>query len=417
MKLAWAQAAALLLAAAAADAQTFTQRGYVEGQLLLYPQEGQTDPQRGVGDVLVREELFARPVAWLQVAAGADLRANSHEQVEDAWRLDWADRGVRRPRLAVRRLAATVTRGPLTVDAGKQFIRWGTTDIITPTDRFSPRDFLNVITSEFLPVVGARVTCGIAGDTFEGVWLPRMTPSRVPLFDQRWTVVPPEAAGFTVVDRGSEIPAGSQVGVRWRHVAGGFEMALSYFDGFNHLPNIASTVEASPPTIILRREYPRIRAFGADGALPTRWFTAKAEAEYFTDAARSPERMQQRSDDYILYVIQFERQSGEWVFVGGYAGEYVTTSRGSLVFAPDRGLARSFVGRAAYTIDPRRSLAVEGTVRRRGDGLYGKLEYSEARGRHWRATLAAVVISGHRDDFLGQYRRNSHVGVALRYSF
>jgi hypothetical protein len=119
----------------------------------------------------------------------------------------------------------------------------------------------------------------------------------------------------------------------------------------------------------------------------------------------------------VLYVIQLERQSGEWVFVGGYAGEVVTTSRGSLVFAPDRGLARSFVGRASYTIDPRRTVAAEGTIRRAGGGVYTKIEYSEARGQHWRVTAGAVVIAGHSDDFLGQYHRNGHLSLALRYSF
>src|SRR5260370_16689024 len=51
------------------------------------------------------------------------------------------------------------------------------------------------------------------------------------------------------------------------------------------------------------------------------------------------------------YVLQLERQSGEWLFVGGYAGEVVTARRAVLSFAPDRGTSRSIVGRASYTID------------------------------------------------------------------
>jgi len=56
-------------------------------------------------------------------------------------------------------------------------------------------------------------------------------------------------------------------------------------------------------------------------------------------------------------------------------------------------------------------------VRQDGQGFYSKVEYSQARGQHWRATLSGIVIAGSPDDFLGQYDRNSHVGVALRYSF
>jgi D-serine dehydratase len=39
---------------------------------------------------------------------------------------------------------------------GKQFVRWGKADIVTPTDHFAPRDFLGVIDNEFLPVTGVR---------------------------------------------------------------------------------------------------------------------------------------------------------------------------------------------------------------------------------------------------------------------
>ena len=75
------------------------------------------------------------------------------------------------------------------------------------------------------------------------------------------------------------------------------------------------------------------------------------------------------------------------------------------------------LGEASYTIDPNRSVAFEGAIRQNGDGGYTKLEYSQARGQHWRATIGGTLIRGEPGDFLGQYRRNSHVSVALRYSF
>ena len=107
--------------------------------------------------------------------------------------------------------------------------------------------------------------------------------------------------------------------------------------------------------------------------MPLRWLTIKGEASYFTSSTPS-------TDEYVLYVVQVERQTGEWLFVGGYAGEVVTEQRASLTFAPDRGLTRSFVGRASYTIDPARSVSLEAAVRQNGDGAYGKAEYSQAHG-------------------------------------
>jgi len=400
----------LPIASTEAAAQTVTERGFADAALYVFPQDAPNDPVNVVGDALVREEVFVKPAAWIQFAAGLDVRANTHDQVEDEWRIDFTDRGVKRPRLSIRRASATLTRGPLTVDIGKQFIRWGKTDIVTPTDRFAPRDFLNVVDSEFLGVTGVRVAVQAASNTFDVAWVPFFTPSRVPLLNQRWTAVPEAAADIPLVDDTAQLPERSQVGVRWSHVATAFEYALSFFDGLNNLPNIDAAVQTVPPAVLVTRIYPRIRTYGADVAVPTRWFTLKGEAAYFTSS--SP-----RTDEYVLYVAQIERQSGEWVIVGGYAGEAVTARRATLTFAPDRGMTRSIVGRASYTIDPIRSVAFETAVRQTGDGFYAKAEYSQARGQHWRATVMSVVIGGQPDDFLGQYSHNSHVEATLRYSF
>jgi hypothetical protein len=393
-----------------AGAQTISQRGFVEGRVFAFPQEASNDTTRVIGDGLFREEMFVRLARWVQIAAGFDLRANTHDQVEDAWRLDFSDRGIRRPRAGIRRLSATVTARGFTLDVGKQFIRWGRADILNPTDRFAPRDFLNVIDSEFLAVLGARPSLRIGQETFEAVWVPRLTPSRVPLLTQRWTVLPPEASAVSLEDAGSRIPARSQQGVRWNHIGERVEASLSFFDGFNHLPNIDVHEVEPAPLVELTRTYPDLRTFGGDLAIPTRWFTLKGEAAYF----KSPSST---SEEYVLYVVELERQTGEWVLDVGYAGEVVTSSRASFPFAPDRGVARSIIGRASYTVDPRRTVTIEAAARQNGHGMYGKGEYSEAFGQHWRLTFTGVAIGGRQDDFLGQYKRNSHGSLTLRFSF
>jgi hypothetical protein len=410
----WLVAVSCLAGRGPAAAQPVTYRGFVEAQGFVFPQDTATDSRNVVLDVLGRGEVFVRPVPWLQLAAGVDLRANSHDQVSDSWRPDIADRGRLRPRVSIRRLAATIHRGPLTLDVGKQFIRWGKTDIVTPTDRFAPRDFLNVIDNEFLAVPGARAVVALGSNALDAVWVPFFTPSRLPLFDQRWGV----ATGGVELELGGNgqvLPHGSQAGLRWEHSGGRYEYSLSFFDGFNNLPILEPLLPpllppAGLPAIDIIERFPSLRMYGGDAAVPTRWFTAKGEAAYFTSSNPA-------SDEYVLYVLQLERQTGEWLFVGGYAGEVVTARRAALSFAPDRGTSRSIVGRAAYTIDTNRSVALDGAVRQNGRGLYVKGEYSQARGEHWRVTASGVLIRGEPGDFLGQYRLNSHIALALRYSF
>jgi hypothetical protein len=405
-------------------AQAVSNRGFAEAAVALFPEDAPTDHVHAVTDLLLRDELFVKPATWLQFAAGLDLRLNTHDQVQRSWRIDLTDRTILRPAVSVRRLSATMARGPITIDAGKQFIRWGKTDIVTPTDHFAPRDFLNVVNSEFLAVWGARGVVQVGAHTIDLVWVPTLTPSRIPLLNQRWAPAPELPPGAALADLGALIPEGSQAGVRYSHIADRLEYSVSVFNGFNHLPNIEasplfSAEHAPTPTFVVppgavligvRRVYPTMRSYGADLALPTRWFAIKGEAAYSTSDTPG-------TDDYLLYVIQLERQSGEWQFVGGYAGEVVTARRAAVTFAPDRGLARAIIARAAYTIGPNRNVGFEGAVRQNGRGVYSKVEYSQAYGQHWRATIGGILIGGHSDDFLGQYNHNSHIAVALRYSF
>jgi hypothetical protein len=394
---------------AIAAAQTFSYRGFVDLRALVFPQDSPHDDTNFVGDMLARGEAFYRPTSWAQFAFGLDARANSDDQVDTSFQVDLRDRLALRPSFSVRRLSATFTRGPLTLDAGKQFIRWGKTDVITPTDRFAPKDFLYVIDGEFLPVTGVRTVLQWGANTIDVPFVPRFTPDRTPLLDQRWTLLPGDVTGVKVTAAAANLPSDSQAGVRWSHT-GSYEYSLSFFDGLDYRPNLQIAVQPEVPSIEIAKEYPHIRSYGADGAVPTRWFTIKGEAAYVTSSTP-------HTDEYVLYVVQLERQTGEWVFVGGYAGELVTVSRGQVAFAPDRGLARALVGRASYTIDTNRRVAFESAVRQNGRGVYVNAEYSHARGQHWRATVNAAVIGGSGDDFLGRYRQNSYGALALRYSF
>ena len=398
----------LVAHAGAALAQPISQRGFVDGSGWVFLEPTPHDGTQLIGDMLVREDVFVTLQPWLRVTAGAELRANSHDQVTGGF--SFLDRTARRPVAAVRTIKTTISRGPITLDAGKQFVRWGKTDIVVPTDRFAPRDVLNVVDSAFLADVGIRGTAELGPYTVEGVWVPWFTPSRIPLVDQRWVQRPAQLPpDVTLVETPPSFPRGSQVGARFGHILGRVEYALSIYNGFNSFPDIAVTPNRSG-AVEFQRVYPPIRTLGGDLSVPLPWFIIKAEAAYVTSSSNA-------TDEYVLYVAQVERQQGEWVFVGGYAGEAVARRRSLLTFDPDRGLSRSIVGRTSYTFDARRSLDIQAAVRQNGDGLYFKAEYSQTGGSHWRTTIATVALAGARDDFIGQYQDNSHVRFTVRYSF
>ncbi len=391
-------------------AQNFDQRGFIENQTLFYPQSAPNDSSVAVDSMLFRWEASYKFTPWFTLAGSFDARTDSHRQAARDATVDLDDRSILRPAFSVRRLSARLHKSKFTAEIGRQFIRWGKTDILTPTDRFAPGDYLSsVVDSDFLGVAATRVTYESGGDTIDLVWQPWFTPSRTPLLNQRWTALPPEAAGISIIDAGARYPGGPQYGARWNHVGAGYEYSLCFFDGYNNLPLFSATFNPLASSVALQRYYPQLRLYGGDAAVPLTWFTVKGEAAYFTSS--TPD-----TDEYWLYVIQLERQVKEWSFVGGYAGEAVTRSSGNpLQFAPDRGFARSFVSRAGLTIDVNRSLSLETAVR--AAGSFARFEYSQGFGQHWRATGGWAWIRGDMTDFLGEYHRNSYGLLSIRYSF
>jgi hypothetical protein len=401
---------AILALLAQNAAPTFEQRGFIENQALFYPQDAPNDTANAIDQALVRWEAAYRHADWFKLSGAFDAQADTHRQVNREGSISVDDRQIQRPALAMRELSVTLHKDWITAQIGRQFIRWGKTDILTPTDRFAPKDYLSsVVDSEFLAVAATRVTVTKGNDSLDVIWQPWFTPSRTPLLNQRWTVQPPQAAGVTLVDAGAKYPGGSQVGARWNHIASGYEYSLSYFRGYNSLPLF--NVQFNPTTFSARaqRYYPTLEMYGGDAAWQLPWVTLKGETGYFKTTTPG-------AQEYILYVIQVERQIKEWSLVGGYAGDVLTNGPANPIqFAPDRGFARSFVGRAALTIDVNRSLAVETAVR--ANGSFMRFEYSQMFGQHWRATPGIAWIRGDMTDFLGQYNHNSYASLNVRYSF
>lgn len=409
-------AVALAAAIGSADiaAQRLTYRGYAEAAILAYPQTAPNDDDRLIVDGLLRFDPKWDIQRGIAVAGSFDARIDNHEETTERAEVRFWDRTVRRPTLAIRRLTFTFARGPISIEAGKQFIRWGQTDILAPTDRFAPRDYLTVPASELLGVTAGRVTVAGKGHSLEAVYTPRLTPSRMPILSHRWIGLDASSAaaesGLTVHDDGSRFPRGPQYGLRWNHVGRWFEHSIAFFQGFNSLPLLPVTLNPGGGTIDVRREYPAIQVWGGDLVVPFSAVAVKAEGAW----VRSRD---DDADEYALYVVQMERQHRDWLFIGGYVSEHVFEERNRRGFEPDRGMARALFGRASYSLGATRGLVFEGMARQDGDGLLLKAEYAHGLGQHWRVTMRAIVIRGANSDFLGQYRRNSFGGPQVRYSF
>ncbi len=391
-------------------AQEFSQRGFIEIAGSIYPEIVPNDRAHAIGGGLVRYEPKWQPKSWFTLSASLEARVDSHRQVARALHVDWQDRSLESPALSVRQLSAVFTKANLTLTLGKQFIRWGEADFLNPTDRFAPKDLLNIVNQDILAVTAALVTCTRRDDTVDFVWQPWFTPGRIPLINQRWTFLPAAIDHFDVRDQGSVFPGRSSFGVRWSRAAAGYEYSLSYYDGFNYLPAFNERVDSTISRVTFSRMYPALRLYGGDLAVPVSPFTVKGEAAYYT----SPTKHQ---DDYVLYLVQLERQMHELRVVFGYAGEVVIAHGDALQFPAERGFARAFIAHAHYTLDSNRTLTLDAFVRQNGRSSLIRPGYSQSFGEHWRATVGLAWLRGEENDFWGQYHSNSFATAELRYSF
>ncbi len=225
-----------------------------------------------MGEALLRYEAPVKAGGAWQFSGAFDARADTHRQTARDGAFSWLERTLRRPAFDLRRLSATWHKGLVNAQLGKQLIRWGRADILNPTDRFAPRDYLNVVDTDFLAVTGARVTVDAAGNTFDAVFVPRFTPSRTPVFGQRWAPLPELPPGFQLTDGGAVYPGGPQAGFRWSRTGGRIAPSLCYYEGFNHLPLLggALTGPASAKThhyILSEDAHVRRRPRGAAGVV------------------------------------------------------------------------------------------------------------------------------------------------------
>ncbi len=404
--------AGLIASAFGLCGQTFTQRGFLDVDLFGFPQTAPNDAGHAVGSALVRWEASYQPVPWLTLSGGLEAQTDTHQQVERAFHFDTEDRGLLRPAFDLRKLVLTLHKGHFTADIGKQFIHWGKADILNPTDRFAPKDYLNVVDNGVLGVVAARFNAEYKGTSIDLVAAPRFTPSRMPLLDERWAPVP-SGEPPQIVNAASIFPGGGQYGVRVDHIGHGYEVSASMFEGYNPLPLLVPL--GDPQILYLQRFYPKIRTYGTDAAIPMPFATLKVESAWFD--SRETSANAPRSDNYVLWVAQLERQVRQWVFVAGYAGQTVFENHYAFYFDPERGLTRTILVKAVYNPDAPTSFSIQTATRQDGRGTWTTAEYSRQLATHWRVIGGVSVIAGDRNDFLGQYKRNSFGVLRVRYSF
>jgi len=139
------------------------------------------------------------------------------------------------------------------ITLGKRIFAWGKADGFNPADNLNPYDYLDFLTAEKMGIMSLAWSYSGSMSGIDLVFVPMLTPSRIPEGDNRWQImVPfsdfPQNTLFHIADR--ELPSrtiqNSQFAFRFWATFAGLDLDLTAYKGFDPIP----AVDFSPPNLI-----------------------------------------------------------------------------------------------------------------------------------------------------------------------
>ena len=338
---------------------------------------------------------------------------------------------------------AEIDRERFELRLGKQIIAWGRADELNPTDVITPKDYL-LLLPEGQPAYRYGVTA-LRADYFLtprtraiGVWVPVFSPSRIPF------EIPPGVHLHETLP--SVAIENSSAGIKLDHSGGDVDASLSYFYGYNLLPELRVDSVASDPTsgavtAGVDLVHTRRHMIGADFATALGRFGYRGEVAYVLTPNTDGQRVDEATP-YLYYVLGVERTFFENLsFIVQYVGRYVVNrvdpARALADPDPLLGRARFLAARETFVINQQLDTVQNGWSMRvdkrwwndtlefellslhyfeRNDFfIRPTLSYALADG--WRAAVGGEVFHGPMHSLLGRVQKNTGAFVELSYSF
>ena len=169
---------------------------------------------------------------------------------------------------------------------GKQFIFWGKTDWLNPTDNINPWDYKN-ITSEIedyrLPVTAIKGNYYLGDFNLEGVWILHFEPHKIPVD------IPEQMGSLRVENLATVLPenklSNTEFALRVSSKLFNFDYSISYFHGFDKNPTLKFSfippAAGKSPFLRYQTTYEKIDIFGFDFVTTKDEFAFTGEAAYF----------------------------------------------------------------------------------------------------------------------------------------
>lgn len=375
-------------------------------------------------------KVNSRNEGLLNIALSSKIKQNIQWHAKAEIREDIADKN--RNRIWIDELWITHKMKNVDITLGKQILGWGTTDGINPVNNVNPVDF-----SDFLDTDNQRIgVYGIRTQFFWGsfdadlIWMPIASRGKLPATNSRWFPslslmgFPQQLKDLCVsVDINYKLPEprfrNSEFGARLRKRFQGIDLGMSYYNGFEPLPELSfDTLMLQPtPLLILKGNHYRHQVLGAELAIALPLgLSLRAESAYFVQQKKKP-----NSTNFIQSVVGIDRSfsfnNSSLLTVVQYVNDYQIKGipykpidiqhlfRNSVVTNFDLTFHN---GLAAKLVSVINLSSMDFLIR-------PEVNYTTSKGIKF--IVRGDILEGKDDTFFGIYSQNSRIQCKIEYMF
>ncbi len=309
---------------------------------------------------------------------------------------------------------------------GQQFIFWGTTDWINPTDNINPWDYVNIsaeIEDYRLPVTAAKADIYAGPVSFEAVLVPRFQANKIPL------AFPDSMTGLPVEKSPVQIPenrlSNSEFGLKMDFNLWTVDYSFSYYNGFDKNPTVRVVFDPMQHLFRQNMEYDRYQVFGAAFITTFNQWAIKGEGAYYL-TKDTDGRDIFLQNPHIKYVLGADYLPNNdltlnWQFVQDillkFDAAYENPVRRQNHMPLLDKYTQSFSGRVQYQLDDFTSLQLISVYNLKDGDFFVLpiLNYQFADGINIYG--GGTVFGGPKDSPFGRNKDYSRVFVEVKYSF
>lgn len=234
----------------------------------------------------------------------------------------WSNKRIVRPRFRTTPIQYGIKRyfswlrGPVDIRVGRQIVRWGKTDQISPVDNLNPQDLREFITHDLedRKIPNWMVRARLFSDFFtvEGIYLPFFESSRIDYFGTDWAIFRHmNRIGVHEEEPDRKFKNG-EGGVRVTKTISGWDLGLSYLYAWEDLPYFETFPTGGGDVQIT---YKRSNIFGFEFETTAGEIGLRGEAAYFDSQSFLTENLTSVSKPVFHYVIGVDYSSANGWYV------------------------------------------------------------------------------------------------------